>query len=247
MGLSKYIDATYLKTPMQAGISEKETAAIVKKLILDAIAFNFKLVMLRANYISLAKEMIKASNTAVLVGTVIGFHEGISSIQEKLEECQAAINLGVDDLDFVVNYRAFKEGKLTLVKEEVFKGTTLGLQHHKTVKWIIEVAALKNNEIAEITQLIQKVVVDNFGLEKAKNVYVKSSTGFYSTENNRPNGATFESIKIMSQNAGPLKVKAAGGIKSRNDALKMITLGVQRIGTSSAKEIIKKLHVNSEY
>ena len=51
----------------------------------------------------------------------------------------------------------------------------------------------------------------------------------------------------MSQNAGPLKVKAAGGIKSRNDALKMITLGVQRIGTSSAKEIIKKLHVNSEY
>lgn len=63
----------------------------------------------------------------------------------------------------------------------------------------------------------------------------------------KPNGATLKAIKIMSENAKPLKIKAAGGVKTKKDALKMITLGVERIGTSSAKQIIEETNSNSEY
>mgnify|MGYP000067561435 CR=1 FL=1 len=112
---------------------------------------------------------------------------------------------------------------------------------------LIEVAALSNDQIASISSFIKNIVIDNFGVDKAKNVFVKSSTGFYKTENNKPNGATFEAIKIMLGSAKPLKIKAAGGIKTKEDVLKMITLGVQRIGTSSAKEIVEEKKVNSDY
>lgn len=247
MKLSQYIDSTYLKLPSQANISEEETKKNVIQLIKEAIACNFKLVMIRANYISLAKEMITNDNSNVSIGTVIGFHEGTDSLVSKIKEAQKAIDLGVDDLDFVVNYEAFKNGNHSLVQEEIIKGTEIGLKNNKVVKWIIEVAALSNEQIASISGLIKKVVIDNFGIEKAENVFVKSSTGFYKTEEGKPNGATFETIKIMSDNARPLKIKAAGGVKTREDALKMITLGVQRIGTSSAKRMVEGLENNAEY
>jgi len=247
MKLTQYIDSTYLKLPSQANISEEETKNNVIQLIHEAIAFNFKLVMIRATYISLAKEMIANANSNVLIGTVIGFHEGTCLLASKIKEAQKAIDLGVDELDFVVNYEAFKNGHLTLVEQEVLKGTQIGLKNNKVVKWIIEVAALSNEEIALISGLIKKVVIDNFGIGKAKNVFVKSSTGFYKTEEGKPNGATFETIKIMSDNARPLRIKAAGGVKTREDALKMITLGVQRIGTSSAKYIVGGIKNNAEY
>ncbi|MBL4644086.1 MAG: deoxyribose-phosphate aldolase [Flavobacteriaceae bacterium] len=247
MKLSQYIDSTYLKLPSQANISVEETKKKLTLLIHEAIACNFKLVMIRANYISLAKEMITKANSSVLIGTVIGFHEGTCSLESKLKEAQEAINLGVDELDFVVNYEAFKNRQTALVEQEIIKGTQMGLNNSKVVKWIIEVAALSNEQIASISGLIKKVVIANFGAEKAKNVFVKSSTGFYKTEEGKPNGATFETIKIMSDNARPLRVKAAGGVKTREDALKMITLGVQRIGTSSAKQIVEGIKNNAEY
>lgn len=247
MKLAQYLDSTYLKTSIQSNISENETKINVVNLVEEAITFDFKLVMIRAKYISLAKEMILRANSNVLVGTVIGFHEGAYTIEEKLIEAQKAIDLGIDELDFVVNYKAFKKGNTSLIKEEIIAGTTLGLKNNKVVKWIIEVAALSNEQIASISRLIKNSVIDNFGIENAKKVFVKSSTGFYKTENNTPNGATFETIKIMSDNAKPLKIKAAGGVKTKNDALKMITLGVERIGTSSAKEIIEETKVKSEY
>ena len=247
MKLAQYLDSTYLKTPNQAHISEDETTANIIQLIEEAIAFDFKLVMIRANYISLAKEMIGKVGSTVQVGTVIGFHEGTYALEEKLEEAQNAIDLGVDDLDYVVNYEAFKKGNLALIEEEIIKGTEIGLKNNKVVKWIIEVAALTNEQIATISSFIKNLVIDNFGLVNAKNVYVKSSTGFYKTKGGKPNGATFEAIKIMSDNAKPLKIKAAGGIKTKNDVLKMITLGVERIGTSSAKEIIEETKFDIEY
>lgn len=247
MKLSQYIDSTYLKLPSQANISVEETKKKLTLLIDEAIKCNFKLVMIRANYISLAKELITNANSNVLIGTVIGFHEGTYSLESKLKEAQEAINLGVDELDFVVNYEAFKNSETALVEQEILKGTQIGLKNNKVVKWIIEVAALSNEQIASISGLIKKVVIANFGEEKAKNVFVKSSTGFYKTEEGKPNGATFETIKIMSDNARPLKIKAAGGVKTREDALKMITLGVQRIGTSSAKQIVESIKNNTEY
>ncbi len=247
MELAQYLDTTYLKKPSQANISEEETRANVIKLVEDAIEFNFKLVMIRANYISLAKEMISKANSTVQVGTVIGFHEGTYSLAEKLNEAQDAIDLGVDDLDYVINYEAFKNGNTNLVVEEIIKGTAIGLKNNKIVKWIIEVAALTNEQIASISSLIKNLVIENFGIDNAKNVFVKSSTGFYKTEDGKPNGATFEAIKIMSDNARPFKIKAAGGVKTKNDVLKMITLGVERIGTSSAKEIIEETKIDLKY
>ena len=247
MKLSQYLDSTYLKLPEQANLSETETKENVIQLVNEAIEYDFKLVMIRSNYISLAKEMIRKADSKVTIGTVIGFHEGTYSLEEKLIEAQKAIDLGVDDLDYVINYEAFKKGEVELVTEEIIKGTKIGLDNTKIVKWIIEVAALTNEEIGAISKLIKDVVLENFGTENASNVYVKSSTGFYKTTNGKPNGATFESIKIMSDNAKPLKIKAAGGVKSKGDALKMITLGVERIGTSSAKKIIEDTNINSEY
>jgi len=247
MKLIHYLDSTYLKTPQQANLSEEQTQVKIVQLVEEAIAYDFKLVMIRANYISLAKELIANESSNVLVGTVIGFHEGTFSLDEKLIEAQKAIDLGADELDYVTNYEAFKKGNHSLVQEEIIKGTEIGLKNNKVVKWIIEVAALTDDQIAGISKLIKEIVIENFGTQKAKNVFVKSSTGFYKTKEGKPNGATFQSIKIMSENAKPLKIKAAGGVKTKNDALKMITLGVERIGTSSAKQIIDEEKINLEY
>ncbi len=247
MKLIHYLDSTYLKTPQQANLSEEQTQVKIVQLVEEAIAYDFKLVMIRANYISLAKELIANESSNVLVGTVIGFHEGTFSLDEKLIEAQKAIDLGADELDYVTNYEAFKKGNHSLVQEEIIKGTEIGLKNNKVVKWIIEVAALTDDQIAGISKLIKEIVIENFGTQKAKNVFVKSSTGFYKTKEGKPNGATFQSIKIMSENAKPLKIKAAGGVKTKNDALKMITLGVERIGTSSAKQIIDEDKINLEY
>lgn len=237
MNVADYLDSTYLKTAEQAGISQEQTEQNVRDLVLEAIENKFKLVMIRKEFVAMAKEMILEAGSDVLVGTVIGFHEGTYSIQSKLDEAQGAINDGVDELDYVVNYTAFKEEQINLVKSEVFQCTKLGLDNAKVVKWIIEIAALSNDEIEIITGLIRDVVLENFGEEQAANVFVKSSTGFYKTEGGLPNGATVEGIKLMIANAGPLPVKAAGGVRNFEGVDEMIKLGVTRFGTSSAKAI----------
>jgi deoxyribose-phosphate aldolase len=204
--------------------------------------------MIHSKYISLAKEMLLKANSDVLIGTVIDFPEGNSAKEQKLEEAKKAIALEADELDFVLNYTAFKEGKINLIKAEVFAATKLCIENNKVAKWIIEVAALTSEEIIVISRLIKEVVLANFDETAAKKVFVKSSTGFFKTEDNKPNGATFETMKLISENAKPLQIKAAGGVRDYGTALKMISLGVDRIGTSSAKEICsKEENSNSEY
>ena len=248
MKISQYLDATYLKTASQANLTEEENKQNVIDLIQEAILYDYKLIMIRAKYIPLAKEMLQEANKSILIGTVIGFHEGTYTIQEKLEEAQEAINLGADELDFVVNYEAFKRGELQLVTNEITKGIALALDNNKVIKWIIEVAALTNKEIIVISRLIKNIVFTDFGEENAENVFVKSSTGFFKTANNLPNGATFETMKLIAENAKPLKIKAAGGVRDYEMAVKMVTLGVDRIGTSSSKEIVnKEQNSNSGY
>ncbi|ARV15984.1 deoxyribose-phosphate aldolase [Polaribacter sp. SA4-12] len=240
MEINQYLDATYLKTASQANLSEEENQQKVIDLIKEAILYDYKLIMIRAKYIPLAKEMLQEASKSNLIGTVIGFHEGTYTVEEKLEEAQKAINLGADELDFVVNYEAFKRGEIDLVKNEITKGIELSLANNKVVKWIIEVAALTSKEIIVISQLIKDIVFDVFGEENADKVFVKSSTGFFKTENNLPNGATFETMKLIVENAKPLKIKAAGGVRDYETAVKMVELGVDRIGTSSSKEIVNK-------
>lgn len=247
MNIKNYLDSTYLKTPQQAGISEKEDINIVNGFVQEAIEEDFKLVMIRPNRVKLAKQIITAAHSKVSVGTVIGFPEGTYSLEEKLAEAQQAINDGADDLDFVCNYEAFKNGNVNLVKNEILEGTKLGLSHHKIVKWIIEVAALNGEQIIQLSALIKNVIIANFKEECYSSVFVKSSTGFYITKNDLPNGATITSVKMMLENASPLPIKAAGGVKTYDEAIKMIQLGVKRIGTSSAKAIANGQVANGDY
>lgn len=237
MNINQYLDSTYLKLPEQANLSKEETKQQVINLIEECIENDFKLAMIRPEFVSMAREMIKAANSSTLIGTVIGFHEGTYTVEEKLLEAQKAVNDDVDELDYVVNYEAFKEGKINLVKAEVYKGTKIALENNKVAKWIIEIAALTNEEIISLSQLIRDVVLDNFGEENANNVFVKSSTGFFKTDEGKPNGATFEAMELIVDNSKPLQAKAAGGVRNFEDAVRMVELGVTRIGTSSAKVI----------
>lgn len=238
MDLKTYLDSTYLKTAQQAGLSDIQNKKKVIHVVNEAIEEQFKLVMVRPEYVVLAKELIAKANSRLDVGTVISFPEGTNSLIEKLQEAQTAIDNGADDLDFVINYNAFKNGAVDLVKKEVLNCTTLGSSNNKVVKWIIETAALTNDEIIKICVLIKNVVLANFKESAYTSVFIKSSTGFYKTENNAPNGATIESIVMLLENGSPLSIKASGGVKSYDEALAMIRLGVKRIGTSAAKEIV---------
>ena len=247
MNIKQYLDATYLKTASQAGLSEEENNVVVKNAISEAIEEGFKLIMIRPEKVALAKEMILKANSNLLVGTVIDFPQGNSDIETKLKEANIAIENGADDLDFVCNYEAFKNGEIDLVKQEILIATQIGLANNKTVKWIIETAALNDKEIIQLSALIKNIVITNFQEENYASVFVKSSTGFYETQNNLSNGATLPAVIMMLENASPLPVKAAGGIKSYEEAIEMIHLGVKRIGTSAAKNIANGESTTNQY
>ena len=247
MNIKQYLDSTYLKTAIQAELNESQNLAVVKKFIREAIDEKFKLIMIRPDMVSMARNMITDANSNVEIGTVIDFPEGKSGVEAKLTEANQAIQDGVDDLDFVCNYWAFKEGNVDLVKEEILKCTQLGLENNKVVKWIIEVAALDEKQIVQLSALVKNVVVSNFKEKDYASVFVKSSTGFYKTENELPNGTTVSSIILMLENASPLPVKAAGGVRTYQEALEMIRLGVKRIGTSGAKAIASGESTQSGY
>lgn len=247
MDIKQYLDSTYLKTPTQAGLTEEENRTIAKEFIQEAIDENFKLIMIRPNMVSLANKMITSANSTVQIGTVIDFPEGKAGLEAKIKEANDAIQNGADDLDFVCNYEAFKAGNIELVKEEIFICTQLGLSKNKVVKWIIEVAALNEKQIIQLSALIKNSIITNFKEENYGSVFVKSSTGFYKTKNNLPNGATVPTIIMMLENASPLPVKAAGGVRTYNEAIEMIRLGVKRIGTSGAKAIANGQKTADEY
>lgn len=236
MDIKTFLDSTYLKTADQAGLSEEDNRRVAKGFIVEAIRENFKLIMIRPEYVSMAHDMISKDASNVLVGTVIDFPEGTSELNYKLEQAESAIADGADEIDFVCNYQAFKRGETDLLKREILECSKLCLSHLKTAKFIIEVAALNNLEIAQLSSLIKNVVMSNFNDDQFASVFVKSSTGFYQTSG-EPNGATIPSIIIMLENASPLPVKAAGGVRTYEEAVEMINLGVRRIGTSAAKTI----------
>ena len=247
MDIRQFIDSTYLKTASQAGLDESQNQIVVETFVKEAVAEGFKLVMIRPEMVALAKQIITQSDSRVLVGTVIDFPEGKASLENKLKEATQAIADGADELDFVCNYEAFKRGEMDLVKEEVLKGTQLALAHHKIIKWIIEVAALTDKQIIQLSCLIKNVVISHFKESDYLSVFVKSSTGFFKTPNDEPNGATRETIIMMLENASPLPVKAAGGVRTYEDAEAMIQLGVKRIGTSAAKAIANGSSVSEGY
>jgi deoxyribose-phosphate aldolase len=247
MKITQYLDSTYLKTAEQAGVLDSENLKIVINATQEAIFEGFKLIMIRPEYVSVASKMKADSSSKLLIGTVIDFPKGQNTTNYKCEEALLAIKNGVDELDFVVDYEAFKRGELDYVKNQILQCTKLGLNHNKTVKWIIEIAALNDHQIVQLTATIKNCVIANFKESQFEKVFVKSSTGFFVTQDGSSNGATLSAIKLMLENAFPLPVKASGGVKSYDDAVLFVKLGVKRIGTSSAKEIANDEIVKSDY
>lgn len=244
--ISHFLDSTYLKLPKDSGLTEKETFEKVLEITNQAIENDFFLVMIRPEYVQKIKKYLIEKNSKVKVGTVIGFHQGDFSIQEKLNQAQKAIEDGADELDFVINYHLFKKNETHTIFNEFLEGNQLCLKYNKTIKWIIEIAALSDEEIAQFCQLLNQWAVENFKKNDLNKIFIKSSTGFYQTQNHQPNGATPEKIKIMIENSKFLPIKAAGGVKTPQEALEMINLGVKRIGTSSAIQLVSNQNFVSD-
>ncbi len=211
MGLENYIDHTLL--------NPTATDEAIIKLCSEAKTYNFFGVCVNGCHISLAKkELLKSPVNLV---AVIGFPLGAMSTASKLSEAKDCIDNGADEIDMVLNIGWMKSKKYDMVLDEIKKikqgiGTTI-------LKVIIETCYLTDEEKLKACELIAQGKAD----------YVKTSTGF------GPEGATYEDISLLKNKVGNhIKIKASGGIKNRETALKYIELGADRIGTSSGINIV---------
>lgn len=231
-----YLDSTYLRTTAD-GLTEAELAQAALATVDEAITEGFRAVMLRPDQVPAAISRIRSAKSKVLCGTVIDFPEGNGGLEAKLAGIRQALEDGADEVDVVCDYRAFKAGDEEKVRAEVATCTHYVLSHHKTIKWILETAALSDGEIVRLTALVRNTVIRSIKEDKYPHVFLKSSTGFLSVPSGSHNGATLDAIVMMLENACPLPVKASGGIRDLETARAYIRLGVSRIGTSSAKAI----------
>ena len=241
VNISSYLDSTYLKTAAEAGISQFETKEIVINFIKEAIDSKFACIMIRSEFIAVAKELIKTSKSKLKVGTVVDFPFGNSTTEQKIIEAKLAIESGAYDIDYVCDYNAFKRGAFSKFDSDILEGTALVLENKKIVKWIIETGALSLDEIRDITKRISTLVQSNFP-QNASKVFIKTSTGYYGGY-----GAVVKDIKTIKSVAGNLQIKASGGISSLKDCLEMIKAGATRIGTSKAVFISNEKQENEFY
>lgn len=212
MELNKYIDHTNLKA-----FATKED---IKKLCEEAMENHFETVCVNPYYVSYAKELLKDSN--VLVCTVIGFPLGQNNKAVKEYESIVAIEDGADEIDMVINIAALKDKDYEYVKKEIedIRNAVDG----KTLKVIIETCYLTEDEIIKMTEICNETYVN----------FIKTSTGFGTS------GAKLEDIELMNKyKSEVLEIKASGGIKTKEQAEKMIKAGATRLGTSSGVEITK--------
>ena len=211
MELNKYIEHTNLKA--------YATESDIKKLCEEAVNYNFQSVVVNPHYIEFAKELLKDSN--VLVTSVVGFPLGANTIETKVYEAIDAIEKGADEIDMVANIGAIKDKDFEYVKKEI--QDVLYSIDGKPLKVIIETCYLDKEEIKEMTKICNECFVN----------YIKTSTGFGTR------GASLEDIDIINENKSDiLEIKASGGIKTQEDAIKFVEKGVSRIGTSNGVEIM---------
>lgn len=214
MKLSSYIDHTLLK----ATASEAE----IKKLCEEAITYNFYAVCVNGCWVAEAKKNLLGSK--VKLATVVGFPLGAVHIDTKVFETRLALSEGADEIDMVINVGWALEGKWRNVTDEII--ALKEVCGKAVLKVIIETCYLTDEGIAHAS----KACVE------AGAHYVKTSTGFGS------GGATFEAVKIIRKTVGNrAKIKASGGIKTPESALKYISMGVNRLGTSAGVELVSKL------
>jgi deoxyribose-phosphate aldolase len=215
------IDHTLLKP--------EATKEQIEKLCQEAIENKFFSVCVNPVWVRTSKDLVK--NSGVKVCTVIGFPLGASTSETKAFETKNAIENGADEVDMVINIGALKGQNDTLVESDI-RAVVEAAKGKALTKVIIETSLLTKEEKIRACELSVKAGAD----------YVKTSTGFST------GGATFDDIALMRKTVGPtIGVKASGGVRSTEDAQKMIEAGATRIGASSSVDIIKGLTVTSGY
>lgn len=215
MNLNRYIEHTILKA--------KATFSDIDKIIDEALENNFLGICIPSCYIKYAKEKLQNKNIKLV--TVVGFPLGSTESDVKAFEVKKAIDNGADEVDMVINIGFARSNRWDLVEEDIKK--VREATSNNVLKVILETDYLNDDEIKKACEICVKQKVD----------YVKTSTGF--AKNGV--GATVEKIKMLSSLVKPygLKVKASGGIKTKEDALSLIEAGADTLGTSSGCEIVK--------
>ena len=213
MDMGRFIDHTVLKPDA--------TEEMIENLCNEAKKYNFYAVCINPYYVKLAKNILRNSN--VKIATVIGFPLGANTSKIKALEAEESIKDGADELDMVINIAALKNKDYDKVKEDIGE-VVKKAKGNALVKVIIETCLLTEDE---------KVRACNLSLEAGAN-FVKTSTGF------NGKGATVEDIRLIKSVVGDkMKIKASGGIRDYETAIKMIEAGANRIGASSSVKIVQ--------
>lgn len=222
MKLNTYIDHTLLKP--------EATESDIERICAEAKEFNFKAVCINPCFVKLASKLL--FGTEVSVCTVIGFPLGANHGQTKVFETTHAISDGADEIDMVVNIGDVKNGNFSKVGREIEEILVECKKNNKVLKVIFETCLLSNQEITKLCEICKDLQVD----------FVKTSTGFST------GGATEEVVKLMKDTVGPnVGVKASGGVRSKEDAFKMIKAGATRIGASSGVKIMQGEITKEQY
>ena len=218
--LAKMIDHTILKA--------NATQSDIEKLCEEAKEYNFTSVCVNPYWVPLASDLLK--NSTVKVCTVIGFPLGATSSESKASETEIAILQGADEVDMVINVGAMKNNQTDIVEKDILSVVNSARQTGKaqnkniTVKVILETCYLTKDEITNACLCAKNAGAD----------FVKTSTGFGT------GGATVEDVKLMKETVGStMEVKASGGIRDYETAIKMIEAGASRLGTSSGIAIVE--------
>ncbi|GAB6927322.1 deoxyribose-phosphate aldolase [Paenibacillus sp. JCM 10914] len=221
MNIAGLIDHTLLKADA--------TEAEIKKLTEEAKQYEFASVCVNPTWVSYCAEQL--AGTTVKVCTVIGFPLGASTSAVKAFEAKDAISNGATEVDMVINIGALKDRKDELVLKDV-QAVVEAAKGKALVKVIIETSLLNEEEKVRASQLSVKAGAD----------FVKTSTGFST------GGATVEDVALMRQTVGEhTGVKASGGVRSKEDMVRMVEAGATRIGASSGVKIMEGGQSSSSY
>lgn len=200
-------------------LSQTATWNEIKEICDDGMKYNTASVCIPASYVKQAKEYV---GDRLAICTVIGFPNGYSTTAVKCFEAEDTVKNGADEIDMVINIGWLKDKKYDLILDEIrqIKKACNG----KILKVIIETCLLTDEEKIKMCEIVSKSGAD----------YIKTSTGFSS------GGATEHDIKLFAENVdASVKIKAAGGISSIEDAESFIKLGASRLGTSRIVKIVK--------
>lgn len=210
---------TILKKCDHTNLNQTATFADIKALCDDGIKYNTASVCIPPTYVEQAKTYV---GDKLKICTVIGFPNGYSTTRVKCFETEDAVKNGADEIDMVINIGWLKDKRYEEIKEEI--RLVKRSCENKILKVIIETCLLTEEEKIKMCEIVTDAGAD----------FIKTSTGFSTA------GATFEDIKLFSEHIGEaVKMKAAGGISSIEDAEKFIALGAERLGTSRIVKIAK--------